>query len=57
MSVVPLHDLLDPPSDEAPYLEPAVTADAVLLRVTDTAADDDPTTVPPQRVVVGTTPG
>jgi hypothetical protein len=57
MSVVPLHDLLDPPSDEVPYLEPAVTADAVLLRVTDTAADDDPTTVPPQRVVVGTTPG
>ncbi len=57
MSVVPLDDLLDLPSGAAPMLEPAVTADAVLVRVTDTAADDDPATAPPQRVVVGTPEG
>jgi hypothetical protein len=57
MSVVPLDDLLDLPSDEVPHLEAAVTADAVLVRVADRAADDDPATVPPQRVVVGTPPG
>lgn len=58
MSVVPLDDLLDLSPDVPVALEPLVTADAVLVMVTDPAADDDdPATVPPQWVVVGTPPG
>jgi hypothetical protein len=54
MAIVPVDDLIEPAQNGG--VVPTVTADAVLVRVTE-PDDGDPATVSPQRVVVGTPTG